>query len=105
IARPPTITTIGTTPTFKTLISTTAKITYSRPRRPLVRIIRIVRPASRPYDLRFMRWIVGGFVVLLTALNAPSTAQAADRCVSLGWRAGGAQGLLALRPGESLTVR
>src|SRR5216684_6574899 len=42
--------------------------------------MRIVRPASRPYDLRFMRWIVGGLVVVLTALNAPSTAQAANRC-------------------------
>jgi hypothetical protein len=44
-------------------------------------------------------------VVVLTALNAPSTAHAANRCVSLGWRAGGAQGLLALRPGERLSVR
>jgi hypothetical protein len=68
-------------------------------------IMRIVRPASRPYDLRFMRWIVGGSVVLLTALNAPSTAQAANRCVSLGWWPGGAHGLLVLRPGERLSVR
>lgn len=69
-------------------------------------IMRIVRPASRPYDLRFMRWIVGGFVVMVTALNAPSTAQGANnRCISLGWHKGGAQGLLALRPGERLSVR
>jgi len=52
-----------------------------------------------------MRWIVGGLVVVLTALNAPSTAQAADRCVTLGWHSGGARGLLALRPGQRLSVR
>src|SRR3954449_9503782 len=83
---------------------TAAKITYKRPRRPLVRIIRIVSPASRPYDLRFMRWIVGGSAVVLTALNASSTAQAATRCVSLGWSPRGAQGLLALRPGGRLSI-
>ena len=44
-------------------------------------------------------------MVLLTALNAPSTAQAANRCVSLGWLPGGAHGLLDLRPGERLSVR
>src|SRR5262249_26696879 len=56
---------------------TTAKITYRRPRRPVVRIILSVRPASRPYDLRFMAWIVGMLLVATLALNAPSTAQAA----------------------------
>ena len=44
-------------------------------------------------------------MVVLTALNAPSTAHAANRCVSLGWHPGGARGLLALRPGERLSVR
>jgi hypothetical protein len=38
---------------------------------------------------------------MLTALNAPSTAQAATRCVSLGWTRGDAHGLLALRPGRT----
>ncbi len=44
-------------------------------------------------------------MVVLTALNAPSTAQAANRCVSLGWHAGGARGLLELRAGERLSVK
>jgi hypothetical protein len=52
-----------------------------------------------------MRWIVGGFVVLLTALNAPSTAHASDRCVSLGWGKAGAHGIVVLRPGEVLVAR
>jgi hypothetical protein len=52
-----------------------------------------------------MRWIVGGLVVVLTALNAPSTAKAANRCVSLGWWPGGAHGLLVLGPGERLSIR
>ncbi|HXK14854.1 MAG TPA: hypothetical protein VNH45_09980 [Gaiellaceae bacterium] len=52
-----------------------------------------------------MRWIVGVSVVVLTALNAPSTAQAANRCVTLGWHSGGARGLLVLRPGQRLSVR
>ena len=43
--------------------------------------------------------------MLLTALNAPSTAQAANRCVALGWAPAGAHGLLALRPGERVSVR
>jgi hypothetical protein len=41
-------------------------------------------------------------VVLLMALNAPSTAQAAELCVRLGWSDAGAHGLVALRPGERL---
>lgn len=61
-----------------------------------------MRPASRPYDLRFMRLIVGGALVLAAALNAPSTAGAADRCVVLGAHAGGAAGLLVARPGHSV---
>jgi hypothetical protein len=44
-------------------------------------------------------------VVVLTALNPPSTAQAANRCVSLGWWPGGAHGLLVVRPGERLSIR
>jgi hypothetical protein len=52
-----------------------------------------------------MRWIVGGLVVVLTALNAASTAQAANRCVSLGWWPGGAHGLLVVSPGQRLSVR
>lgn len=40
-------------------------------------------------------------LVLLTALNAPSTAHAAG-CVRLGWSGAGAHGLVALRPGERL---
>ena len=52
-----------------------------------------------------MQWIVGGLVVVLTALNAPSTAQAANRCVSLGWWPGGAHGLLVVRPGQRFSVR
>jgi hypothetical protein len=44
-------------------------------------------------------------VVVLAALNAPSTAQAANRCVSLGWWPGGAHGLLVIRPGRRLSVR
>src|SRR4051794_7711427 len=98
------ITSIGTRPTLKTWKRTTAKITYSSPRRPLVRIIRSVRPASRPYDLRFMAWIVGMPLLLLIALNAPSTAHASSGCTRLGWSPGGAHGLVALRPGERLVV-
>src|SRR4051795_2138770 len=94
------ITSIGTRPTLKTWKRTTAKITYSSPRRPLVTIIRSVRPASRPYDLRFMRWIVGMLLLLLLVLNAPSTARAANGCVQPGWATAGAHGLVALRPGE-----
>src|SRR5690242_7796735 len=48
-----------------------------------------------------MRRIVGTGLVLLTALNAPSTAGAAG-CVHLGWTAEGAHGLVALRPHERL---
>jgi hypothetical protein len=61
-----------------------------------------VRPASRPYDLRFMRLIVGGVLVLAAALNAPSTASASNRCVVLGAHGGGATGLLVARPGHSV---
>src|SRR4051812_2692790 len=51
-----------------------------------------------------MRWIVGMLLVLPVALNAPSTAEAASRCVEIGWHPGGAHGLLAPRPGESFRV-
>ena len=44
-------------------------------------------------------------MVVLTVLNAPSTAEAANRCVSLGWHPGGARGLLELGPGEHLSVK
>ncbi len=44
-------------------------------------------------------------MVVLTALNAPSTAQAANRCVSLGWWPGDAHGLLVVRPGQRLSIR
>ena len=44
-------------------------------------------------------------MVVLTALNAPSTARAANRCVTLGWQPGGAHGLVALGPGERLSIR
>lgn len=44
-------------------------------------------------------------MVVLTALNAPSTALAATRCVTLGWHPGGARGLLALSPGQRFSVR
>jgi hypothetical protein len=40
-------------------------------------------------------------LLLLIALNAPSTARAAG-CVHLGWTGGGAHGLVALRPHETL---
>jgi hypothetical protein len=49
-----------------------------------------------------MRLIVGGLVVVLTALNAPSTAQAANRCVRIGSQSGGAQGIVVFRPGQAL---
>lgn len=38
-------------------------------------------------------------LLVLVALNAPSTARAAS-CVRLGWHADGARGIVALRPGE-----
>ncbi|MFL5954070.1 MAG: hypothetical protein ACJ76I_08190 [Gaiellaceae bacterium] len=48
-----------------------------------------------------MRAIVGMAVVVLTALNVPSTAQAAGaKCVRLGWHPDGARGLVAVRQGE-----
>src|SRR3954468_22752730 len=99
---PTTIRIIGMIPTLSCETRTTPKITYSRPRRPLVTIIRSVSPKSRPYDLRFMRAIVGLAVVVLTGLaglNAASTAAAAT-CVRLGWHAEGARGIVAVRPGE-----
>jgi hypothetical protein len=49
-----------------------------------------------------MRRIVGIPLVLLIALNAASTARAANGCVRLGWSAAGAHGLVALRPHERL---
>src|SRR5438309_1666149 len=94
-----TISTTGTSPTFRYEIRTAPKTTYNRPSIPLVTIIRSVSPKSRPYDLRFMGGIVGMLLLVLIALNAPSTAQAAS-CVRLGWQPGGAHGLVALRPGE-----
>ncbi len=44
-------------------------------------------------------------MVVLTGLNAPSTALAANRCVTLGWHTGGARGLLAPSPGQRLSIR
>jgi hypothetical protein len=43
-------------------------------------------------------------LILPLALNAPSTAQAANRCVRLGWVPGGAHGLVATRPGEAFDI-
>ena len=51
-----------------------------------------------------MRLIVGVGVVVLMALNPPSTARAATGCIVAGTRAGGAHGLVALRPGRRLDV-
>lgn len=59
-------------------------------------------PASRPYDLRFMRVIVGTALVVALGLNAPSTAQAATRCIVEGTHAGGARGFVVARPGHSV---
>ncbi len=63
--------------------------------------MRSVSPKSRPYDLRFMGRIVSLALVVVTGLNAASTADAAP-CVRLGWRAEGARGIVALRPGEGV---
>jgi hypothetical protein len=63
-----------------------------------VSTIRSVSPASRPYDLRFMLLIVGLASGVLLALNAPSTAQAATRCIVAGTHAGGARGFVVARP-------
>src|SRR5471030_1401497 len=101
-ASPSTITSIGASPTFRVWKRTTAKITYSRPRRPLVRIIRAVRPASRPYDLRFMWLIVGVLTLVPLALNGASTARAADSCVVAGTHELGARGFVVARPGHSV---
>jgi hypothetical protein len=49
-----------------------------------------------------MARIVGIPLLLLIALNAPSTARAAGGCARLGWTAGGAHGLVALRPHERI---
>lgn len=49
-----------------------------------------------------MTRIVGIPLLLLIALNAPSTARAASGCVHVGWSSSGAHGLVALRPGERL---
>jgi len=43
-------------------------------------------------------------LLLAVALNAPSTARAADRCVRLGLHPGGAHGIVALRAGERLVA-
>lgn len=64
--------------------------------------IRSVSPASRPYDLRFMRVIVGVALVVALGLNAPSTAHAATRCVVAGTHAGGARGFVVARPHHSV---
>jgi hypothetical protein len=73
----------------------------------VVKSIRKVRPASRPYDLRFMPWIVGLLVVVPLALNGASTAHAATarpagRCVVAGTHAGGARGFVVARPHHSV---
>jgi hypothetical protein len=41
-------------------------------------------------------------VVVLTVLNLPSTARAADRCVVAGTHAGGARGFVVARPGHTV---
>ena len=64
--------------------------------------IRSVSPASRPYDLRFMRVIVGAALVVALGLNAPSTAHAATRCVVAGTHTGGARGFVVARPHHSV---
>src|SRR4051795_12161956 len=77
---------------------TTAKITYSSPSIPPVSRIRRVRPASRPYALRFMRAIVVLLLLLTIGLNAPSTARAAARCLRVGAQPGSPQALVVARP-------
>jgi hypothetical protein len=72
-----------------------------------VKIIRKVSPASRPYDLRFMRLIVGLLVVVPLALNGASTAGAstirpAESCIVAGTHAGGAKGFVVARPHHSV---
>jgi len=67
-----------------------------------VNTIRSVSPASRPYDLRFMRVIVGAALVVALGLNAPSTAHAATRCVVAGTHTGGARGFVVARPHHSV---
>src|SRR2546429_4345644 len=47
---------------------------------------------SRPYDLRFMRLIVGVLALVPLALNGASTARAAGACVVAGTHEGGARG-------------
>jgi hypothetical protein len=69
---------------------------------PVVKSIRSVSPASRPYERRFIKVIVGLGVGVLMALNPPSTAHAATFCIVAGTHAGGAHGLVALRPGERI---
>ena len=64
------ITSIGAKPTFRKLMRMTPKTTYSRPSSPVVRSIRRVRPASRPYERRFMRTMVPpGLPALPSALT------------------------------------
>src|SRR2546423_1521428 len=72
--------------------------------RPPVRSMRTVRPASRPYALRFMRAIVVPLLLLTVGLNNASTACAADRCLRVGPHAGGAQGLVVARPGVDVVA-
>jgi len=67
-----------------------------------VNTIRSVSPASRPYDLRFMRVIVGAALVVALGLNAPSTAHAATRCIVAGTHTGGARGFVVARPHHSV---
>ena len=59
-------------------------------------------PASRPYDLRFMRLIVGVLLLVPLALNSASTAHAADRCIVAGTHAFGAKGFVVARPHHSV---
>src|SRR4051794_10453518 len=96
---PTTITSIGTSPTLRTLKRTTAKMTYSSPSIPVVSSIRRVSPASRPYALRFMGRIVVLLLLLVAGLNAPSTASAANRCLRLGSQPRPPQALVVARPG------
>src|SRR3954471_11809575 len=102
---PITITRAGIHAPCVSVRSTTPNATYSRPRRPVVRSIRIERPKSRPYALRFMQPIVVLLLVLTAGLNAVSTAHAGDRptrCLRLGPQEGAARALVVARPGVSI---
>src|SRR5262245_51739714 len=64
--------------------------------------MRRVSPVSRPTFLRFMRTSVAMGVVALPALNAPSTAVAADRCLRFSTESRPPRALVVARPGVDL---